>query len=268
MMPPVDPPGPAARAAPAAAAPRRGLGLRRRELRCGAALWLLAALVFSGWPQLDLAVSGLFYARDSGFVGAQSPLILAIHHSVPWVGRLCALLALAVAALQWLRPGWLGPRTRRRVYQLGWVFALGVGLLVNGALKEGWGRARPQAVAMFGGPATFTPALQPSRQCRTNCSFVSGHAATGFAFMALGLFGRGAVRRRYLLVGAAAGSVLGLVRISQGGHFASDIVFAGLVVWLSGCIVRGVWLRLRARRMRRRREAARAAGASSSGSGG
>lgn len=244
-MPLADAPG------QAAAAPRRALRPRQREGRVGLALFLLAAVVFSLWPQLDLAASGLFYTPEAGFAGQQPEWIRVVHQTVPWIGRLCAVLALLVAWWQRLRPGAVGMPTRRRILQLGWVFALGVGLLVNGALKEGWGRARPQAVAEFGGTAHFTPALQPTRQCPTNCSFVSGHAATGFAFMALGLFGSAAVRRRYLWVGVAAGAALGLIRISQGGHFASDIVFAGLVVWASGWLVREAWLRLRARRWRR-----------------
>jgi lipid A 4'-phosphatase len=235
---------------------KHGPRLRVRELRVGLLLWLAAMLLFSLWPQIDLATSAFFYSADGGFAGQRSALIGIVHKTVPWIGRLCALLALAVALQQWLRPGSLNVRWRRRIVQLGWVVALGVGLLVNGALKEGWGRARPQAVAEFNGQARFTPALQPTSQCPTNCSFVSGHAATGFAFMALGLFGSRAVRRRSLLVGVTAGAVLGAIRISQGGHFASDIVFAGLVVWSTGWLLREAWLRLRARRLRRRRGAA------------
>ena len=164
-------PTPAAGDAPTAQAakPRRGMRLRHRELRNGMALFVLAALLFSLWPQIDLATSALFYTADGGFAGQRSALIGVVHKTVPWVGRLCALLALAVALWQWLRPGSLNLRWRRRILQLGWVFVLGVGLLVNGALKEGWGRARPQAVVEFNGSARFTTALQPTAQCRTNC---------------------------------------------------------------------------------------------------
>ena len=234
-----------------ARAPGRGTRLRGKELRIGLLLFAVAAVLFTAWPQLDLATSRLFFSPDTGFALERSALVLVIHRTVPWVGRLCALLALAVVALQWLRPGRVGPRWRRRIVQLGWVTVLGTGLLVNGALKEGWGRARPEAVAQFGGAASFTPALQPTRQCSHNCSFVSGHAATGFAFMALGLFGSRATRRRYLLAGVVGGMVLGTIRIGQGGHFASDIVFAGLAIWTTGWLLREAWLRLRARRWRR-----------------
>ena len=238
-----------------AVAPARTRRLRQHEGRLGLVVLVVAALVFSLWPQLDLAVSDFFFTPGLGFAGQRSEWIAVVHKTVPWVGRLCALLALLVALVHHFRPGTVGMPARRRIVQLGWVFVLGVGLIVNGALKEGWGRARPQAVTEFGGTAQFTPALLPARQCPTNCSFVSGHAATGFAFIALGLFGRRAVRRRYLLLGVVAGSVLGLIRISQGGHFTSDIVFAGLATWASGWLLREAWLRRRAARWRRRREA-------------
>ena len=57
-----------------------------------------------------------------------------------------------------------------------------------------------------------------------------------------------AARRRWWRLGMAAGLFFGLGRIVQGGHFASDIVFAALVIWLVGAVIRSVWLRLRWRR--------------------
>ena len=49
---------------------------------------------------------------------------------------------------------------------------LGPGWVVNEALKNHWGRARPEQVSDFGGAQRFTPALQPADQCVKNCSFV------------------------------------------------------------------------------------------------
>jgi lipid A 4'-phosphatase len=74
-----------------------------------------------------------------------------------------------------------------------------------------------------------TPLL--TRQCERNCSFVSGHASTGFALMALGVYGKRRQRRRWLAIGWAAGLSLGLIRIAQGGHFLGDVLFAGLLMW-------------------------------------
>ncbi len=64
-------------------------------------------------------------------------------------------------------------------------------------------------------------------QCRTNCAFGSGDASLAYASLAFALLAR---RRRRLWVAGAVtiGSVVGAVRIMQGGHFLSDVVFAGL----------------------------------------
>ena len=127
------------------------------------------------------------------------------------------------------------------------------GLLVNSVFKAHWGRPRPHMVTEFGGGWTFQPALQTGGKCRGNCSFVSGHSATGYALMGLGMLGAARTRRRWLWVGGLAGFGLGVARIAQGGHFLSDVVFAGLVVWATHLAVREAWLRLAARRRARGR---------------
>jgi len=98
----------------------------------------------------------------------------------------------------------------------------------------------------------------PTNQCEHNCSFVSGHATSGFILMAVGLMGSVATRRRWMWIGLAWGAIVSLARIAEGGHFLSDTLFAGLAVWGSGWLIREAWLRhvaLRWRRARRRREA-------------
>ena len=131
------------------------------------------------------------------------------------------------------------------------VLALGLGAVVHGVFKEHWGRPQPNETTAFAGALAFQPALHPSALCATNCSFVSGHAATGFVLMACGLFGTARTRRRWALIGLSAGLLIGLVRVAQGRHFASDIVFGALLIGLCGLLLREAWLR--ALRWRRRR---------------
>jgi len=50
------------------------------------------------------------------------------------------------------------------------------------------------------------------------------------------------------VAGAVVGLLIGAVRIAQGGHFLSDVVFAGWAVWLTYVLIRQIWLRLRLRR--------------------
>ena len=178
--------------------------------------------------------------------------------AVPWVGRFLTLVALVVAVVWRRGPGRLGVRWWRRWQVLGVALIFGLTLVVHGLAKEHWGRARPNAVVELGGSATFTPPLRPTDQCRTNCSFVSGHAGTGFDLAAFGLLGSTATRRRWFRIGAATGLVLGLARMAQGDHFASDVLFSGLIIWGCNLVVRAVWLRTVLRRRRRRAALSRA----------
>lgn len=238
--------------------PARRAAWRLREREWG---WLCAgvvaaSLLFTLWPALDLIVSGWFWQPDGQFSGNADPVVMLLYPSVPWFGRAVAVGGLMLAWLFRHRVAWLGVGRWRRMLAVALVMLLGAGVLVNGVFKAQWGRPRPHMVSEFGGTWVFQPALQTGGKCRGNCSFVSGHSATGYALMGLGMMGAARTRRRWLGVGLAAGLGLGVARITQGGHFLSDVVFAGLVVWATHLAVREVWLRLAARRRARWRAAA------------
>jgi lipid A 4'-phosphatase len=182
-------------------------------------MFLLPAVVAGFFPQIDLAVSGWFYTPGRGFV--TSPFLEAVHHAGPY-----AVVAAALAvALVLLRRKIL---TVRDVAFIALCFLLGPGLLVNGVLKEHYGRARPMQVGQFGGSAHFTSALTPAHECRHNCSFVAGDPSVGFTLIAFALlFPRG--RAALTAVALSAGAGLGLMRIAQGGHFLSDVLFSAVV---------------------------------------
>lgn len=193
---------------------------------------LATALV--AFPVLDLAVSGAFYDPARGFWLKAQPPVRFIYDLVPWISR--AVLAGLILFLLggrafYRRHAGFAARKRAALYLL-LVALVGPLLLVNGVFKEHWGRARPSQVAEFGGTKQFTRAAIPADQCAKNCSFVSGHASVGFYFLALAFVWP---RRRalWLAVGTAAGLLVGLVRIVQGGHFLSDVVFAGIVVYVT-----------------------------------
>lgn len=213
----------------------------------------LAIVVFAAWPGLDLQVTRGFHDAQHGFAGSRSGLVMAVYTAVPWLGRLAALAGLLAWLLPMVCTARLPVRTRRSAMAIALSMLLGVGLLTNGALKEHWGRARPNAVTPFGGTLPFRPVLSHHDECRHNCSFVSGHAATGFALMSVGLLAAPARRRRWWWIGLAAGTAIGLGRVTQGGHFLSDIVFAALVMQGSHLALRLAWLRRVAARRRRRR---------------
>ncbi len=212
--------------------PARGAAAGMRAAAVYFALVAVAAALFLLAPQLDLAASRLFYAPGAGFLLADWPPVVILYRAVPWLAW-GALLLVAAAAARLFLTG----RPWRRLDRKALVFvvatlALGPGLLANTLLKDHWGRARPAQIEAFGGTRHFTPAPLPAAECAQNCSFVSGHAALGFALVAFAfLLPPGPSRRWGIAAALGFGALIGLGRMAQGAHFLSDVVFAGLLVY-------------------------------------
>ena len=102
-------------------------------------------------------------------------------------------------------------------------------VVVNVLFKNLWGRARPNDVLELGGWEQFTPWYQISENCSTNCSFVSGDASVGFSLIALYFITE---KKIYIWLSLISGGFLGVIRISEGGHFLSDIIIAGFLIFL------------------------------------
>jgi len=193
---------------------------------------VVAAFIFVGFPQIDFAVTNLFYQGNRAFVS-----------NFPGVGQvlratigLFFMAAVAASIIGLIAAAFF----QRKLLTLGlrqWLFlvaclALGPGLVANVLFKNNWGRARPFHVQEYGGDQIFTPALYRSDQCIDNCSFISGEASSIYMlFFALALL---LPRRRgpMIAIGIAGGTLAGFVRIAQGGHFLSDVVFAGVLMAL------------------------------------
>ena len=199
-------------------------------------LVLLATLLFQR-TGADLAISALFHdvALDRGFTFAGHPLLLAIYYGglLPaWLLGLGSLGILAAAAVRLISPA----GNRGALFLLAF-FGIGPLLLVNVAYKGYWGRPRPDQTTCFGGSQQFLPVLEKGAVARYH-SFPSGHAAAGFCLIAPAFL---LYRRRPRLAGGClccgllCGLIVGLGRIIQGRHFASDVVWAAAVVYFTCC---------------------------------
>jgi lipid A 4'-phosphatase len=194
-----------------------------RLLRWDLGLFVLLLGIFLIWPRLDIQVTAWFHQADSGFFLADNPLVRLSYRLFAKLHFL--VLGLLLGLLIWQRVRGL---SRRGTWFLLLALLLGPGLLVNLVFKEESGRARPRDIVEFGGHKSFTGAFIKTDQCATNCSFVSGHAAMGFYLLTLAWV----LRRRYWLwLGLALGSLVGLGRLLQGGHFLSDVIFAFWAVY-------------------------------------
>lgn len=205
----------------------------------GVAVCVFAALVL--FPQIDLAVSGLFGGAD-GFAYARSWPILSLASIARYGSRVMGgvfLVACAVAAVR-----------RRRVLGVSgraWLFlfvalVVGPGLVANTLFKDNWGRARPRDIVAFGGTAAYSPPLLMSDACVKNCSFVSGDGAFGFFLPTIAYVAPKRRSRGYFWGGLVAGCVFGGARIAGGAHFFSDVVFAAFFMLLTSFLLHGLFM--------------------------
>lgn len=215
----------------------QALGDAPASLLAIAATGVLIGLLFGIWPQLDLKVSALFYdAVHPDWPWTRAPAILALRSFNEFVTR--AIVAVAVIALVFAAAGgqtfaFIRPRVALFLLM---ALALGPGLVANGIFKAHWSRPRPVAVTAFGGPLDFVPWWSPFGRCAANCSFVSGEAASAFCLLAVALVLPQRYRRAAVAGAIIYGLTVGLMRVAMGGHFLSDVLFAGLftalVIWL------------------------------------
>ena len=188
----------------------------------------IAAFIFGDHPEIDMAIARTFYLGDGQFLGNQSAVSEALRQTFVvafWV--CCVLIVVGLCVTQLRRPQWLSLQRRQWLF-LALCLIAGPLLVTNLGFKDHWGRARPHQVIEFGGQQTFSGPLVPSSECKHNCSFVSGEASSVFML----LFAAALVFRSQapllILVGTFMGSLAGLTRISQGAHFLSDVIFAGV----------------------------------------
>ncbi len=219
----------------AALAPAGPIAAYRRywlpELAALSALSLVAATVFAA-TALDIVAARLFYRPELAdpWPVASRPVWLLFYKSAPWVtGSLAAAgVALIVAGTV---------RRTSRLLRLYGIFIMlcvivGPGLIVNGILKDHWGRPRPRQIVEFGGRLPYAPPLLPAGT--HGKSFPCGHCSVGYLFAAGWWLWR---RRRprwaaaSLVAGSVLGTLLGIGRMAAGGHFLSDAVWAGLIAF-------------------------------------
>lgn len=196
--------------------------------------WLLIVSVliagfFLLFPRADIVVSALFYTPEKGFFWAWSPVVRGVYLGVTWLTRVLVVTLLLVLLLRWAAralPAWM-PTARACAFLL-LVMALGPGLLVHEGLKEVFGRPRPLHTVEFGGDNAYVPPLHIGEG--EGKSFVSGHAAVSFFWCAPALLlARRRARVAVYAGGIAFGLFTGMIRVIQGGHYLSDVLFAGVL---------------------------------------
>lgn len=201
-------------------------------------IWLLLLTLGLFWwfPNLDLLLSQLFYNPATGFAGADHPVATLIYNYTNYLGYGILLgLPLAMTGMFIYAKTQASHAVRKYMNQkvIAYLFLCALAgpvLLVDAVMKKSWDRPRPKQVELFGGPYAYEPPLSPAFICDECESFVSGHAAVGFYLFSIALLLR---KKRWYAGTLILAGTIGFARIIQGGHFLSDVVFSGFIVWFS-----------------------------------
>jgi lipid A 4'-phosphatase len=198
-------------------------------------LFIVSVIVFRD-SRLDLTIQQAFYHPSAGWFLKNNPLFLFVYHYGNIPALLTATAGLVLFGLSWQAYKWA--RWRKIGLFLVLVMLIGPGLIVNVALKDHWGRPRPRNVTDFDGRYQYEKLMSVDTSS-PGLSFPCGHASMGF-YLFIPWFVLRKKRRGWAYVSLAAGILfgllIGLARIAQGGHWFSDVVSAGLLVYLTGTV--------------------------------
>lgn len=218
--------------------------MNRTGLLIALALAAGTGLAFGIFPQLDLAASRLFMSERTFPLGSD-PIL-------QWLRDASTVLIAVLAAPAFIAPlvklAWPWRRmlmSGRAVVFIITTLVLGPALAVNVVLKDNSGRPRPINVVELGGSQPFRAWWDPRGACPNNCSFVAGEASGAFWTLAPAALAPAPWRPAAYAAALLFGSAVGLMRMSFGGHFLSDVLFAGAVTFLIIWGVHGLLYRRR-----------------------
>lgn len=196
------------------------------------AVFLVLATILIAVTGADLKLSALFCIDDKWPVGELQPwrLLYLLGRGPAIALGTAGLAAALIGSIYRRRRGWIRPGLFLAI-----LLALGPGLIVNSVFKEYWGRPRPREVVQFGGTKEFLHPWQPGI-AHNGRSFPSGHSSGAFYLTAPFFVYRRrnpGIARLWLIGGVGFGLMMSVARITQGGHFLSDNLWAWGTVHLT-----------------------------------
>jgi len=96
-------------------------------------------------------------------------------------------------------------------------------------MKDHLHRPRPIHLTEFGGTSDFRPWYRFDGDCKKNCGFASGEAASGFWMVAPALLAPPPLQAPAVAAALVFGLGASALRMAFGGHFLSDVLFGGLI---------------------------------------
>ena len=205
-------------------------------------LWLIPILVMALLAPftsfLDLSIERYFYHLGEGTVEhfVVHPFYEFMYNYAILPSWFIVIPAIIILALSYLIKSF--KVWKQHALYLVLTFVIGAGFIVHATFKDHWGRPRPKQVIEFGGIQEFRPFYKPNfHPPEPSKSFPCGHCSVGFYFFSFVFLGA-RLRKKWItnagwILGIGLGSFLGLTRMAEGGHFLSDVLMSGLIMWLT-----------------------------------
>lgn len=196
-------------------------------------IMLIISCIF-WFSNLDIYLQSLFFKQSEGWFLKDYFLFKWMYEYGPYPSFLIFLISIMLLPLSYFIDG-LKKYRRLLIFIILFIF-IGSGLIVNFLFKDHWGRPRPREILQFGGQYKFIHhwLMGPTSK---NSSFPSGHASIAF-FMIFPYFIYKRTRVLLTLIpGIIYGLIMGIARMAQGGHFASDVIYAGFFMYLTGLLL-------------------------------
>ncbi len=192
-------------------------------------LFVFIGVSVSVSPLIDMIISNFFYIGESQFFLQKTSYVTVFFRKIYLPLILFYVLILTIfSRFYFIKKLFFNKVFYFKEVVFIWVSsALSMLLVVNFLFKDLWGRSRPNDLVFFDGDFLFTAWFTPSNFCNSNCSFVSGDASVGYLVVVLFFLTKNI---SFFYIALFSGVFLGLIRIAEGGHFFSDIIFAQLIV--------------------------------------
>ena len=189
--------------------------------------FILFGLLFLFYPSLDIYFSSLFFYGNQ-FLSEKYTFIKFLRVYLKNLMIIIPVISLLILFIDFINK----KQNMRRLINKRTKFSLiglivgpifGCGIIANLYFKDTWGRARPVHVEEFGGNKIFTPAFLKSDQCEKNCSWISGETSAAFSLTVGTILLKNPI---FFLMNLILGFLVFFCRLSMGGHFLSDNIFA------------------------------------------
>jgi membrane-associated PAP2 superfamily phosphatase len=190
----------------------------------------LLTLLFR-YTRLDIRLEQYFYSPEKGWALQYRPFWDFIYRFGIFPGYIMAFCGLIMISVSYWNPKYI--KFRKASLVLVFTIIVGPGIIANLVLKDHAGRPRPREITEFGGTDKFLCVCELGKNTEGK-SFPCGHCTMGFYLAIPWLFYRN--RKKilawsFLLTGISYGLLIGIARMMAGGHFASDVIWAGGITW-------------------------------------